>query len=139
MLDSTSSVLAPFWGSFPGSVHPRDGFAGKASEGRLRRRSDEGQGRYVLQKFCEFSPAVNVIKFFGRNLNLPKLEKLQTNFVLQFVYFFILFFKNGPFPASFSLFSSFSIQLTVNIQYNFLLMTELEPQTCGIGSDRSTN
>ena len=95
MLDSTSSVLAPFWGSFPGSVHPRDGFAGKASEGRLRRRSDEGQGRYVLQKFCEFSPAVNVIKFFGRNLNLPKLEKLQTNFVLQFVYFLFYFSKTG--------------------------------------------
>ena len=33
----------------------------------------------------------------------------------------------------------FSIQLTVNVQHNFLPMTGFEPQTSGVGSDRSTN
>ena len=33
----------------------------------------------------------------------------------------------------------FSIQLTVNIQFNFLLMTGFEPRTSGVGSDCSTN
>ena len=51
-----------------------------------------------------------------------------------------LLFKNGPFPASFSLFSSFqySWQL-INIQYKSLLMTGLEPRISGVGSNRSTN
>ena len=54
----------------------------------------------------------------------------------------ILFLKNGPFPASFPLFSSFqhtvdSIQM-FDIYKNFP-MTGSEPQTSGIGSDRSTN
>ena len=48
-------------------------------------------------------------------------------------------FLNVPFLASFSLFSSFQ-QLTENMFIIiFLPMTELEPQTYGIGSDRSTN
>ena len=33
----------------------------------------------------------------------------------------------------------FSIQLTVNMQYNFLPMTGFEPRTSGVGSNRSTN
>ena len=50
--------------------------------------------------------------------------------------------KNGPFPASFSLFLSF--QYTVDSKQmfninNFLLMTGFEPRTTGIGSDCSTN
>ena len=49
-----------------------------------------------------------------------------------------LFFKNGPFPVSFIIFV-FSKQLTVNFQYEFLLMTGFEPWTSGIGSNRSTN
>ena len=50
-----------------------------------------------------------------------------------------LFFKNGPIPASFSLFSTFQYrQLTVNVQYKFLLMTRLELQTSEVGNDRST-
>ena len=40
-----------------------------------------------------------------------------------------------PFSASFSLISS----LTVNIQYKFLSMTDVEPRTSGIGSNSSTN
>ena len=52
------------------------------------------------------------------------------------------FFKNGPFPASFSLFSSFqytadSIQMfDIN---KFFPMTGFKPRTSGIGSNRSTN
>ena len=38
-----------------------------------------------------------------------------------------------PFPAYSSLF------LAENVQYNFLPMTGIKPQTSGIGSDRSTN
>ena len=53
-----------------------------------------------------------------------------------------VFLKNGPFPASFSLFSSY--QYTVDSKQmfdmnNFLLMTGFEPWISGIGSDRSTN
>ena len=33
----------------------------------------------------------------------------------------------------------FSIQLTVNVQYKFLLMTGFELRNSGFGSDRSTN
>ena len=56
--------------------------------------------------------------------------------------FFFFFFKNGPFPASFPLFSSF--QYTVDSKQmfyinKFLPMTGFEPRTSGIGSDRSTN
>ena len=52
------------------------------------------------------------------------------------------FIKNGPFPASFSLYSSF--QYTVDskqmfIMNKFLPMTGFEPRTSGIGSDHSTN
>ena len=52
----------------------------------------------------------------------------------------ICFFKNGPFPASFSLFSS--LQYTVDRKQmfnNFLPMTGFKPRTSGIRSDRSTN
>ena len=45
----------------------------------------------------------------------------------------------GSFAASFSFIFVFLIQLTVNVQYKFLPMTVFEPQTSGIGSDRSTN
>ena len=51
-------------------------------------------------------------------------------------------FLNGPFPASFSLFSFF--QYTVDSKQmlnlnNILLMTGFKPWTSGIGSNRSTN
>ena len=48
------------------------------------------------------------------------------------------FFK-WAFPGLFYFIFVFSIQLTENVQYNILLMTGFEPQTSGIGSDRSTN
>ena len=54
----------------------------------------------------------------------------------------ILFFSNGPFPASFSVFSSFQYTVDSKQMFNinkFLPMTGFEPRTCGIGSDRSTN
>ena len=48
--------------------------------------------------------------------------------------------KNGPFPATFSFSFVFSIQLTVyKVQYKSLPMTEFEPLTSGIGSNRCTN
>ena len=55
---------------------------------------------------------------------------------------YLLFLKNGPFPASFSLFSSF--QYTVDsIQMfdtnTFLPMTVFNSWTSCIGSDHSTN
>ena len=54
----------------------------------------------------------------------------------------IFFKKNGPYPASFSLFLSFQYTVDskqmVNIN-KFLPMTGFEPLTSGIGSDRSTN
>ena len=42
-------------------------------------------------------------------------------------------------PALFLFIFFFSIQLTVNIQYEFLPITGFEPRTFGVGSDRSTN
>ena len=48
--------------------------------------------------------------------------------------------KNGPFLASFSLFSSFQYTVDSKQMFNkFLPMTGFEPRTYGIGSDRSTN
>ena len=51
---------------------------------------------------------------------------------------FALFLK-WTIPGLFFFIFVFSIQLTVNIQYQFLLMTGFELQTSRIGSDRSTN
>ena len=54
----------------------------------------------------------------------------------------IFFKKNGPFLASFSLFSSFQYTVDSKQMFNinkFLPMTGFEPRTSGIGSDRSTN
>ena len=42
-------------------------------------------------------------------------------------------------PGLFFFIFVFSIQLTVNIQYKFLPMTEFEPWTSAVRSDRSTN
>ena len=50
--------------------------------------------------------------------------------------------KNGPFPASFSLFSSFQYTVDSIQMFNinkFLPMTGFELRTSGTGSDRSTN
>ena len=52
------------------------------------------------------------------------------------------FLKNGPFPASFSLFSSFQYTVDSKQMFDmnkFLPMTGFEPWTSGIGSNRSTN
>ena len=54
----------------------------------------------------------------------------------------VFFLKNGPFPASFSLFSSF--QYTVDSKQMFdikkcLPMTGFQPRISGFGSDHSTN
>ena len=52
-----------------------------------------------------------------------------------------LFLKNGPFPASFSLFLSFqySWQQTKNVRCKRLPMTGFKPRTSDVGSNRSTN
>ena len=54
------------------------------------------------------------------------------------MYVFVL---NGPFPPSFSLFSSFQYTVDSKKMFNiiFLPMTGFEPWTFGIGSDHSTN
>ena len=52
------------------------------------------------------------------------------------------FFKNGPFPASFSIFSSFQYTVDSKQMFNihkFLPMIGFEPRTSGIRSNRSTN
>ena len=51
----------------------------------------------------------------------------------------LLFFKNEPFTASFSLFSSFQYSWQENVQYKFLQMTWFKPRTSGTGIDHSTN
>ena len=51
-------------------------------------------------------------------------------------------FLNGPFPASFSLFSSFQYSVDSIQMFDinkFLPMTGFEPRASGIRSDRSTN
>ena len=48
-------------------------------------------------------------------------------------------FFEVAFPGLFFFIFVFSIQLTVNAQYNFLQMTGFEPRTSGVESDRSTN
>ena len=62
-----------------------------------------------------------------------------SSLTLSFIWGIVLFLKNGPFPASFSLFSSFQYNWQKNVQYKFLPMTGFEPRTSVIGSDRSTN
>ena len=52
------------------------------------------------------------------------------------------FLKNGPSPASFSLYSSFQYTVDSKHMFNinkFLLMSGFELRTFGIGSDLSTN
>ena len=49
------------------------------------------------------------------------------------------YFLKWAIPSLFFYIFVFSIQLTVYVQYNFLLMTGFEPRTSGIRSDRSTN
>ena len=48
----------------------------------------------------------------------------------------LFFIKSGPLPTTFSLFSSF---LTVKSSVKMLPMVGFEPQTSGIGSNRSAN
>ena len=70
-------------------------------------------------------------KFFG----------ISSSFQFSFIQLKV-FLKNWPFPASFSLFSSFQYTVDSKQMYNvnkFLPMTGFEPRTSGLGSDRSTN
>ena len=48
-------------------------------------------------------------------------------------------FLKRAIPGLFLFIFVFSIQLTLNIMCKFLLMTEVEPRTSGIGSNRFTN
>ena len=48
-------------------------------------------------------------------------------------------FKKWAIPSLFFFIFVFSIQLTVNVLYNFLPMTGLNAWTSGDGSNRSTN
>ena len=50
-----------------------------------------------------------------------------------------IFFFKWPIPSLFFFIFVYSIQFTVNVQYQFSPMTGFELQTSGIGSDRSTN
>ena len=49
------------------------------------------------------------------------------------------FSKKWAIPGLFFFIFAFSIELTVNVRYKFLLMTRFEPGTSGFRSDRSTN
>ena len=59
----------------------------------------------------------------------------------RLIIFLYIMFLNGPFPASFSLFSVFYLFYTVKQMFgiNILPMTEFEPRTSGVESDHSTN
>ena len=66
-------------------------------------------------------------------------RQCQRNFHCWKMFFFK---KNEPFPASFSLFSSYQYTVDIKLMFDinkFLPMTGFEPWTSGIGSDRSTN
>ena len=85
----------------------------------------------------------NMTNFFIVSLALADL--LVAGFVMPFSVYvlvrvsFNLHFTNEPISASFWFIFVFSIQLTINVQYKFSLMTGFEPRTSEIGSDRSTN
>ena len=66
---------------------------------------------------------------------LHGLLNLETNILEFWLGTLHDLFLNGPFRATFSLFYSKQI----NVRYKSLLMTGFEPQTSGVGSDRSTN
>ena len=51
---------------------------------------------------------------------------------------FVFFLKKWAIPCLFFFIFVFSIQITVNVQYNFLPMTGFEPRTSGVGSNRAT-
>ena len=91
----------------------------------------------------QFSPHIRIAakswKFilhkWAKRMNKQSVMKI-TNFKAE------IFFLNGPFPASFSLFLSF--QFTVDSKQMFDInkfwpMTGFEPPISGIGSNRSTN
>ena len=71
-------------------------------------------------------------------LELIRLEstKFQASATRQ-LFYQENFFKDGPFPASFSLFLSF--QFNLQLVEKTLLMLGFELQISGVGSDRSTN
>ena len=65
---------------------------------------------------------------------IPDLTLIQ-NFAPLFIFTFLKMVHSRPL---FLIFVS-SIQLTVNVQYKYLLMTGFEPQSSGIGSNHYTN
>ena len=83
-----------------------------------------------------------ILQFYAKLKNKPTLDQNtgqltpEPTWLLPNSDFLI---KIWSIPGLFFFIFVFSIQLTVNVQYKFLLMTGFEPRTSGIGSDRSTN
>ena len=73
----------------------------------------------------------NIAKLFCRKSDAQRQAEWLMNILFLFLFKWTI-------SGLFCLFV-FSIQLTVNVQYNFLSMTGFELRTSGIGSNHSTN
>ena len=105
-------------------------------------------GKYSIKVNYDSTKSCDVCNSDSRSINDTEISRDGTGFASRPIDHVCLFHEfissikshiTGPFLASFSLFLSFQIQLTVNVQYKFLLTTGFKPQTSGIGSNHSTN
>ena len=83
-------------------------------------------------RYTTFKFVYDIGSSFSTSTEQGKSWLLQMNFHMISLLTFAI-------PGLFFLIFVFSIQLIVNVQYNFLPMTGFEPRTSGIGSDYSTN
>ena len=84
------------------------------------------------------NPKHTIYTFFNLNWNYNEKRRKISKTRLGLAHFKKTY-KNGPFQASFSLFSSFQYTVDNNQTNKVLPMTGFEPWTFGIRSDRSTN
>ena len=99
--------------------------------------------RFFLKSFVNLLPLLIPLKGYSMHL-LPRtgvsVIKLFCAVKLQIRTKNNIFLKNGHFPATFSLFSSFHYRWQyTNILHKCLLTTRFEPQISGIWWDCSTN
>ena len=97
----------------------------------------------LYEIFLKFGPRWWLRRYdheFKSRATAAYIERWQEN-VQRFSCFSIkmFFFKNGPFPASFSLFLSFQYSKQMFNINKFLPMTGFESRTSCIGSNHSTN
>ena len=83
-------------------------------------------------RYTTFKFVYDIGSSFSTSTEQGKSWLLQMNFHMISLLTFAI-------PGLFFLIFVFSIQLIVNVQYNFLPMTGFKPRTSGIRSDRSTN